>query len=369
MKKAIGLLLAVCLLCASFTACEQLLAGDNSASQTESSVENTSEGKGASEKNSEGSEGGENGESTSFSYEEEERFLSSFGFVIPFIQNSGYRVEDYEGYNGDLMAYENGLAFVAEGLTEEDCEGYVNSLKKDENYNFEYRENEYYYFSREGYFVRLEYYWMKTCFGLTVYTYSYTFEDIESSDTETDSESSDTSADIPDVPKFGFEYEMGRTSCSIVGFYGDEDGIVEIPDTYQGLPVGYICGNAFYGAEEITELIVGDNVLAIEGNAFMLCVNLEKVTLGNSLTVIDMQAFFGCEKLEEITIPATVTFIGSGAFRNCTSLKSVTLGNPEGWCTSDNLHKPFPVEDMSNGGTVAEYFTDTYARVGWLKEE
>lgn len=363
MKKTIGLLLAICMLCASLTACEQLLAGDSSASQTGSSIESTDDESKSSEKTSEGN----NGESTAFSYEEEDRFLSSFGFVIPFLQNSGYRVEEYEGYNGDLMAYENGLVFVAEGLTEEDCEGYVDSLKEDENYNFEYRENEYYYFSREGYFVKVEYYWMKTCFGLTVYTYSYTFEDVESSDTATDSESSDT--DIPDVPEFGFKYEKGRTSCSIVGFYGDEDGIVEIPDTYQGLPVGYICGNAFNGAEEITELIVGDNVLAIEGNAFMLCVNLEKVTLGSSLTLIDRQAFFGCEKLEEITIPATVTFIGSGAFRNCTSLKSVILENLEGWCTSDNLHKPFPVEDMSNAGTVAEYFTETYARVAWLKEE
>ena len=101
----------------------------------------------------------------------------------------------------------------------------------------------------------------------------------------------------------------------------------------------------------------------------MLCSNLEKVTLGNSITLIDMQAFLGCEKLQEITIPASVTFIGSGAFRNCTQLKSVVLESPEGWCTSDDVfNRPFPIEDMSDAETVAEYFTDTYVRVAWIKE-
>ena len=306
---------------------------------------------------------------TAFSAEEEDRFLSTVGFVIPYVQNREYKLDDYHGYNGDLLAYENGLVFVAEGLTEEECKAYINDLKNDENYSFEYPQDGYYYFSRfvgeNAYFIKVEYNWKKTHFGLAVYAYSYTFEDVESSDTATDSESSDTATDIPDEPTVGFKYEKHRDSCSIIGFYGDEDGIVEIPDFYEGLPVCYIRGNAFYGREDIIELIVGDNVYSIEGNAFMLCYNLEKVTLGSSLTLIDMQAFFGCEKLEEITIPATVNFIGAGAFRNCTALKSVVLENPVGWHTTSNLHKDFPVEEMSNAETVAKYFTETYASKAW----
>ena len=305
---------------------------------------------------------------TEFTAEEEDRFLSKFEFVIPFIQNTSYRVEEYEGYDGDLMAYENGLAFIAEGLTEEDCKGYVDNLKDDESYSFEYPQDGYYYFSRDGYFVKVEYYSMKTHFGLTVYTYSYTFENVDSSDTATDSESSDTSNDTSDEPTVGFQYEKHSDSYSIVGFYGDEDGVVEIPDFYEGLPVCYIRGNAFNGREDVVELIVGNNVLSIEGNAFMHCVNLEKVTLGNSLTLIDRQVFYGCEVLEEIVIPASVTFIGAGAFKKCTKLKSVYLGNPEGWHTSSNLHKNFPVEDMSNAETVANYFTDTYVSEAWRKD-
>ena len=168
----------------------------------------------------------------------------------------------------------------------------------------------------------------------------------------------------------GLVYEKdGKDSYSVVGFLGDEDGIVEIPDYYKGLPVRYIRGNAFYGAEVITELIVGDNVLVIEGNAFMLCSNLEKVTLGNSLTLIDMQAFFGCEKLEEITIPATVTFIGFNVFKNCSQLKSIIFESPEGWYIRGDINKiHFSADDMSDAETVVKYFTDTYVSNAWWKD-
>lgn len=312
---------------------------------------------------------------TSFSSEEEDRFLSTVGFVIPYVQNREYKIGDYVGYNGDLMAYENGLYFYTDGLTEDECKAYIDNLKNDENYNFEYPQDGYYYFSRfvgeKAYFVKVEYNWHKTCWGLDVYVYSYTFEDVESSDTATDSESSNTGTeeDLP-VEPVGLIYEdnSARGYYSVIGFGICENSIVEIPDTYKGLPVTEIGANAFYGREDITEVIFGDNVQYILGNAFMLCTNLEKVSLGNSLIHIDQSVFLGCEKLEEITIPATVNFIGAGAFKKCYNLKSIILENPEGWHTSSNLHKDFPVEDMSNAEMVAEYFTETYVSKAWMKD-
>ena len=351
MKKWIALLLATCSLSMFVAACTQ--SGGDSVEY--STIENSDPNK------------------TAFSKEEENWFTSAVGFVIPYIQNERYKIEKYEGYDGNLMAYENGLLFYAEGLTEESCAQYVVDLKGDENYNFEYPQDGYYYFSRfvnneDAYFIKVREIWIKTSFALEVYVYSYTFEEIESAESESESSAS-SEENIPVQPTVGFKYEKeGRDSYSIVGFYGDEDGVVEIPDTYNGLPVRYIRGNAFYRREDIKELIVSDNIYSIEGNAFMLCCNLEKVTLGSGLEVIDQQVFFGCEKLEGITIPASVTFIGSGAFRDCTGLKSVVLENPEGWYTTSNLHKPFPLADMSNANTVAKYFTETYTSVAWRNE-
>ena len=303
---------------------------------------------------------------TAFTMQEKNRFTSAFGFAIPYVQNERYKIEDYEGYNGDLMAYENGLAFFADVAAEEVCEEYVQQLKDDEQYSFEYPQDGFYYFTRNDYFVKVAYNLQDTCWGLEVYVYSYTFEDNQSSDTATDSGSFDTGTDTPDTPTTGFKYEKHSDSYSIIGFYGDEDGVVEIPDVYEGLPVCYIRGNAFYGAEDITELIVGDNVLSIEGNAFMLCINLEKVTLGNSLTLIDRQAFYGCAVLEEIVIPASVTFIGSGAFGKCDALTSVILEDKTGWKTSS---KQFEEDELFFAETVADYFTDRYKSEAWQKED
>ena len=175
---------------------------------------------------------------------------------------------------------------------------------------------------------------------------------------------------IYEIQKVGLVYEEeGDGSYSIVGFNGDEDGIVEIPDYYNGLPVRYIRGNAFYGQDSIIEVIVGNNVYSIEGNAFMRCYNLKRVTLGSSLELIDMQAFLGCSELEEITIPASVRFIGHGAFRMCDNLMSVKLEDPEGWyISSDIYNRPFPTEDMSDEKTVAKYFKETYVTTSWMKD-
>ena len=366
MKKIATWLLAVCMVCTGFTSCQFPFDIDGITSQTES-VENTQSQNGG---NQDEWISGEN--KTAFSEEEQGRFNSAVGFVIPYIQNWRYRIEDYEGYNGDLMAYENGMLFVVEGLTEEACDQYIEGLKNNEDYSFEYPQDGYYYFSRfvgdEAYFVKVRDVWMKTHFGLEVYAYSYTFEEIDSGDSGSDSSVVD-SEEEPDLPTTGFKFEkLGQDSYEIVGFYGDEDGVVEIPESYNGLPVRNIAGNAFYGQESITEVIIGDNIYAIEGNAFMLCCNLEKVTLGNNLTVIDQSVFLGCEKLEEITIPASVTFMGASVFKNCTNLKSVVLEDPEGWYNTNNLYKIFPVEDMSNASTVATYFTETYVSQGWFRD-
>lgn len=315
------------------------------------------------------------GEVTDFSKKEKELFNSSFGFVIPFVKNKSYEVSEHHGYDYDLEAYEDGLSFIATGLSEEECEDYRALMNGDENFSYEYKNYGYYYYIRDEYFVKLGYFPEEVDYTLEVYVFSYRF--IGGGDGNEDGGNGDGGnggnedggTDDGVTQTTGIVYERLGNEYEIVGFLGDEDGVVEIPDTYNGLPVCHIRGNAFYGKADIVEVIIGKNVQSIEGNAFMFCSNLEKITLGEKVEVIDMQAFLGCVKLKEITIPQSVVFIGSGAFRDCMGLKSVTLLAPDGWCTSDDVFNiPFPVEDMSDDEKVAEYFTDTYVRVGWLKE-
>ena len=47
-------------------------------------------------------------------------------------------------------------------------------------------------------------------------------------------------------------------------------------------------------SEEITEVIIPNNVSIIGEEAFRRCSNLVKVTMGNSVTKIEAAAFRGC---------------------------------------------------------------------------
>ena len=78
---------------------------------------------------------------------------------------------------------------------------------------------------------------------------------------------------------------------------------------------------------QITEFIIGDDVMSILD--YMCCgmSNLKSMTIGNSVTRIGKEAFSGCSGLTSVTIPNSVTSIGGSAFSGCSALTSVTIGN------------------------------------------
>lgn len=154
-------------------------------------------------------------------------------------------------------------------------------------------------------------------------------------------------------------------------------GVIEIPSTYNGLPVTGIGMSAFYHCKQLTRVVIPNSVKVIETTAFVDCSKLETVSLPDSLTSVDDRVFSGCNKLTytnynngkylgndknayavlmeavskdvdqfqihpdtkvlaaytfnrcgnltEITIPKGVTGIGSHTFSYCGKLKSVTI--------------------------------------------
>jgi hypothetical protein len=70
-----------------------------------------------------------------------------------------------------------------------------------------------------------------------------------------------------------------------------------------------------------------DSVSGIEEYAFEDCTGLTNVTMGNDLLAIGMGAFWGCNGLTTVAIPNNVTSIGQSAFGYCSGLTNVTLGN------------------------------------------
>lgn len=110
----------------------------------------------------------------------------------------------------------------------------------------------------------------------------------------------------------------------------------------------YYAQHLYLGEEEITDLVIPDNVTTIGndtfrgcnglnsvtipgsvisiGNfAFAQCSGLNSVTIPNSVTSIGFGVFYGCSGLNSVRIPDGVTIIPDGAFRDCNSLVSVTI--------------------------------------------
>ncbi len=78
---------------------------------------------------------------------------------------------------------------------------------------------------------------------------------------------------------------------------------------------------------DISDVMIGNDVSNISDYAFFRCDNLASITIGSSVTSIGRDAFSGCTGLISVTIPNSVTDIGYGAFYGCSNLVFVTIGN------------------------------------------
>ena len=138
---------------------------------------------------------------------------------------------------------------------------------------------------------------------------------------------SSTVAGRPAVATLTFTLNGGGTEYSVTDCDTSLVGSVEIPSTYNGLPVTSIGNNALADCFAITSVTIGDNVTSIGDQAFAFCRSMESVTIGNSVTSIGALAFQRCDSLTNVTIPNSVTTITFLAFASCGSLRTLTIGS------------------------------------------
>ena len=102
---------------------------------------------------------------------------------------------------------------------------------------------------------------------------------------------------------------------------------IEIPDTYNGLPVKEIGNRAFLKNTNIVSVKFGNNVEIIRSNAFYGCTYLNIVVFTPSLKAIEATAFYNCTSLEKMNLEAAINLkkIGDRAFGYCSSLTEITI--------------------------------------------
>ncbi len=80
--------------------------------------------------------------------------------------------------------------------------------------------------------------------------------------------------------------------------------------------------------QEITDLVIPEDITSIGYNAFCRCEGLKSVTFHDKLTYLGANSFYSCTGLTNVEIPASIKTINEGAFMRCSNLASVTI--PEG---------------------------------------
>lgn len=124
-------------------------------------------------------------------------------------------------------------------------------------------------------------------------------------------------------------YRLNNGKAILLGFAEDqteENLVIPATATFNGTqyPVTEVADIAFQG-QEITTIVLGDNVEKFGLRAFGIIPTLTSVKLNDKLAVIGMQAFMGDKLLKTITIPGNVTTIDENAFYN-SGLDTVVIG-------------------------------------------
>ena len=99
---------------------------------------------------------------------------------------------------------------------------------------------------------------------------------------------------------------------------------IVIPETVTSIYSSTTASNSVFGGSAIEKATL--NSVATTANMFLDCENLTTVIIGENVTELKASMFKGCSALETIVIPDTVTVVGASLFQDCTALKNVTIG-------------------------------------------
>lgn len=129
----------------------------------------------------------------------------------------------------------------------------------------------------------------------------------------------------------------------------------------------------FAWCSKLRDVSFADNssLKEIGKSAFANCSSLEIIELPNSLEVIGDSAFSWCS-IENLTVPANVKHIGDNAFcAHDRCFVSVYFQNPQGWYVTENINSmkgtEISKEDLENTDTAKEFLGNTYRLYYWYK--
>ena len=97
-----------------------------------------------------------------------------------------------------------------------------------------------------------------------------------------------------------FYYPIEDGEAYAVGGLGLPQGAkrIEIPETFDGIPIVAICEEAFITQTHLESLVMPDSIKYIGSYAFSGCINLTALQISSGIEFIGEFAFEGCDKLK-----------------------------------------------------------------------
>lgn len=147
-----------------------------------------------------------------------------------------------------------------------------------------------------------------------------------------------------------------------------------IPSSLKSVTVtgGNILRGAFYNCKNLTDIVLGSNIVNIGESAFHFCSKLANIELQN-IQSISNDAFNNCSSLVTLDLPDSLTYLSAQAFTGCTALQEIHVGsglsNFSTWYNTDydnglhvDLSRASNLETVSVHGNV--YFGPASQRLG-----
>lgn len=154
-----------------------------------------------------------------------------------------------------------------------------------------------------------------------------------------------------------FELNDEGNGYRVVEAYSGDNGVLNIPSHYNGLPVTSIDPCVLWNDYDVESITLPYTIKYIDSEAFVDC-PANSITLNEGLEYIGEEAFRDCDNLKTIKIPSTVEYVDDGAFRN-SGITSFSVASNSLYFTAYNgdLYSKDKTEFISyaNGKTASTY--------------
>ncbi len=127
------------------------------------------------------------------------------------------------------------------------------------------------------------------------------------------------------IPKTATDSATGTTFIvKQIGYwaFGENQNITSVIISNNITSIG---SYSFIRCSALTNIEIPENVISIGSGAFSECGFTDLPTLPNNITTISDNLFFRCKALTNVPIPERMTSIGDGAFWDCSGLTSIEI--------------------------------------------